>query len=203
MYELGLSSLLFSLLIYHPDWKARQCVCFSSFYICQSKISHCVCTWWYFITLYWSKWITVYFKSSSFSSSAVALPPAGFLKRFIWPGLLLTSLTTNLLFACVYVYHRWGWAGARPSAISSWRAQRGASASVACAQNWSSLSSLGIHGPCTPPPPPPRVVGKTTSAGDRLNSWVCRCSSYTNTRRFLKTWNSSSQLFRSVLWNVQ
>ncbi|CAG07536.1 unnamed protein product, partial [Tetraodon nigroviridis] len=35
-------------------------------------------------------------------------PQKGFLKRFIWPGLLLTSLTANLLFACVYVYHRWG-----------------------------------------------------------------------------------------------
>uniref|UniRef100_H3DCH6 Transmembrane protein 201 n=1 Tax=Tetraodon nigroviridis TaxID=99883 RepID=H3DCH6_TETNG len=33
-------------------------------------------------------------------------PQKGFLKRFIWPGLLLTSLTANLLFACVYVYHR-------------------------------------------------------------------------------------------------
>ncbi|TNM87209.1 hypothetical protein fugu_007439 [Takifugu bimaculatus] len=37
-----------------------------------------------------------------------ATPQKGFLKRLIWPGLLLTSLTANLLFACVYVYHRWG-----------------------------------------------------------------------------------------------
>lgn len=35
-------------------------------------------------------------------------PPKGFLKRLVWPGLLLTSLTANLLFACVYVYHTWG-----------------------------------------------------------------------------------------------
>uniref|UniRef100_A0A1A7X8P4 Transmembrane protein 201 n=2 Tax=Iconisemion striatum TaxID=60296 RepID=A0A1A7X8P4_9TELE len=34
-------------------------------------------------------------------------PPRGFVKRLIWPGLLFVSLTSNLLFACFYVYHRW------------------------------------------------------------------------------------------------
>lgn len=36
-------------------------------------------------------------------------PPAkGFLKRLIWPGLLLASLTANLMFTCLYMYHNWG-----------------------------------------------------------------------------------------------
>ncbi|XP_068162527.1 transmembrane protein 201 [Antennarius striatus] len=34
--------------------------------------------------------------------------PKGLVRRFIWPGLLLASLTSNLLFAGFYVYHRWG-----------------------------------------------------------------------------------------------
>ncbi|KAM9350841.1 transmembrane protein 201 [Symphorus nematophorus] len=35
-------------------------------------------------------------------------PSKGFLKRLVWPGLLLASLTANLLFACFYMYHNWG-----------------------------------------------------------------------------------------------
>ncbi|XP_068607938.1 transmembrane protein 201 [Brachionichthys hirsutus] len=35
-------------------------------------------------------------------------PPKGFVRRLIWPGLLLASLTANLLFAGLYTYHRWG-----------------------------------------------------------------------------------------------
>ncbi|XP_035992665.1 transmembrane protein 201 [Fundulus heteroclitus] len=34
--------------------------------------------------------------------------PKGCVKRFILPGLLLTSLTTNLLLGCFYLYHNWG-----------------------------------------------------------------------------------------------
>ncbi|TDH10625.1 hypothetical protein EPR50_G00077750 [Perca flavescens] len=34
-------------------------------------------------------------------------PPKGFVKRLIWPGLLLVSLTSNLCFACLYMYHNW------------------------------------------------------------------------------------------------
>ncbi|XP_013884770.1 transmembrane protein 201 [Austrofundulus limnaeus] len=34
-------------------------------------------------------------------------PPKGFVKRLIWPGLLLMSLTSNLLFICFYTYHNW------------------------------------------------------------------------------------------------
>ncbi|XP_047225217.1 transmembrane protein 201 isoform X1 [Girardinichthys multiradiatus] len=34
--------------------------------------------------------------------------PKGFVKHFIYPSLLLTSLTANLLFGCFYLYHRWG-----------------------------------------------------------------------------------------------
>ncbi|XP_035512599.1 transmembrane protein 201 [Morone saxatilis] len=34
-------------------------------------------------------------------------PPKGFMKSLIWPGLLLVSLTSNLLFACLYMYHNW------------------------------------------------------------------------------------------------
>ncbi|XP_070696352.1 transmembrane protein 201 [Pempheris klunzingeri] len=34
-------------------------------------------------------------------------PPKSFMKHFIWPGLLLVSLTANLLFACLYTYHNW------------------------------------------------------------------------------------------------
>ncbi|XP_040049824.2 transmembrane protein 201 isoform X2 [Gasterosteus aculeatus] len=34
-------------------------------------------------------------------------PPKGLIKRFIWPGLLLGSLTSNLFFACLYMYHNW------------------------------------------------------------------------------------------------
>lgn len=81
------------------------------------------------------------FKSGPFSSiSSVALPPAGFLKRFIWPGLLLTSLTANLLFACVYAYHRWGWAGVhcvRPCTVSQ---------PLSRVWSQSSLSSIGKCG---------------------------------------------------------
>uniref|UniRef100_A0A1A8EHJ2 Transmembrane protein 201 n=1 Tax=Nothobranchius kadleci TaxID=1051664 RepID=A0A1A8EHJ2_NOTKA len=33
-------------------------------------------------------------------------PPRGFVKRLIWAGLLFVSLTSNLLFACFFVYHR-------------------------------------------------------------------------------------------------
>uniref|UniRef100_A0A3Q3WRZ4 Transmembrane protein 201 n=1 Tax=Mola mola TaxID=94237 RepID=A0A3Q3WRZ4_MOLML len=36
------------------------------------------------------------------------LTPAGFVKRLLWPGLLLTSLTGNVLFASLYIYHKWG-----------------------------------------------------------------------------------------------
>uniref|UniRef100_A0A3P9IW24 Transmembrane protein 201 n=1 Tax=Oryzias latipes TaxID=8090 RepID=A0A3P9IW24_ORYLA len=36
------------------------------------------------------------------------MPPAkGFLKRFIWPGVLFASLSSNLLFAGFYMYHNW------------------------------------------------------------------------------------------------
>lgn len=31
------------------------------------------------------------------------------MKRLIWPGLLLVSLTANLFFACLCMYHKWGW----------------------------------------------------------------------------------------------
>ncbi|XP_047462407.1 transmembrane protein 201 [Mugil cephalus] len=34
-------------------------------------------------------------------------PAKGFTKRLIWPGLLLTSLTANLLCVSFYVYHNW------------------------------------------------------------------------------------------------
>ncbi|XP_028266028.1 transmembrane protein 201 [Parambassis ranga] len=34
-------------------------------------------------------------------------PPKGFLKRLIWPGLLFASLTANLTFAGLYMYHNW------------------------------------------------------------------------------------------------
>ncbi|XP_044067174.1 transmembrane protein 201 [Siniperca chuatsi] len=34
-------------------------------------------------------------------------PPKGFVKLLIWPGLLLVSLTANLFFACLYMYHNW------------------------------------------------------------------------------------------------
>ncbi|KAM8754754.1 transmembrane protein 201 [Acanthopagrus schlegelii] len=35
-------------------------------------------------------------------------PPKGFVRRLIWPGLLLMSLASNLLFAGLYAYHNWG-----------------------------------------------------------------------------------------------
>ncbi|XP_038161907.1 transmembrane protein 201 [Cyprinodon tularosa] len=35
-------------------------------------------------------------------------PPKGIVKYFILPGILLTSLTANLLFGCFYLYHNWG-----------------------------------------------------------------------------------------------
>ncbi|XP_041859646.1 transmembrane protein 201 [Melanotaenia boesemani] len=34
-------------------------------------------------------------------------PPKGLVKHLLWPGLLLASLTANLLFACLYTYHNW------------------------------------------------------------------------------------------------
>ncbi|KAM6929949.1 transmembrane protein 201 [Lycodopsis pacificus] len=34
-------------------------------------------------------------------------PPKGLMKRLIWPGLLLVSLTSNLFFAGLYVYYNW------------------------------------------------------------------------------------------------
>ncbi|KAL6119806.1 tmem201 [Pungitius sinensis] len=34
-------------------------------------------------------------------------PPKGLIKRFVWPGLFLVSLTSNLFFACLYMYHNW------------------------------------------------------------------------------------------------
>ncbi|KAM4562574.1 transmembrane protein 201 [Odontesthes bonariensis] len=34
-------------------------------------------------------------------------PPKGLVRRLIWPGLLLASLTANLLFAGLYMYHNW------------------------------------------------------------------------------------------------
>ncbi|XP_068589360.1 transmembrane protein 201 [Cebidichthys violaceus] len=34
-------------------------------------------------------------------------PPKGLIKRLIWPGLLLVSLTSNLFFAGLYMYHNW------------------------------------------------------------------------------------------------
>ncbi|XP_045912788.1 transmembrane protein 201 [Micropterus dolomieu] len=34
-------------------------------------------------------------------------PPKGFVKRLIWPGLLLVSLTTNLFFTSLYMYQTW------------------------------------------------------------------------------------------------
>ncbi|XP_059188880.1 transmembrane protein 201 isoform X2 [Centropristis striata] len=34
-------------------------------------------------------------------------PPKGFIRRLIWPGLLLLSLTSNLLFGCFYMYNNW------------------------------------------------------------------------------------------------
>ncbi|XP_028309865.1 transmembrane protein 201 [Gouania willdenowi] len=37
----------------------------------------------------------------------VVPPPKGFAKRLMWPGLLLVSLTANLLFSCVYLYNNW------------------------------------------------------------------------------------------------
>ncbi|KAE8293334.1 Transmembrane protein 201 [Larimichthys crocea] len=35
-------------------------------------------------------------------------PPKGVVRSLIWPGLLLVSLTANMLFACLYMYHNWG-----------------------------------------------------------------------------------------------
>ncbi|KAK5923528.1 hypothetical protein CgunFtcFv8_000489 [Champsocephalus gunnari] len=34
-------------------------------------------------------------------------PPKGFIRRLIWPGLLMVSLTSNLVFASVYIYLNW------------------------------------------------------------------------------------------------
>ncbi|XP_037540164.1 transmembrane protein 201 [Nematolebias whitei] len=34
-------------------------------------------------------------------------PSKGFVKRLVWPGLLLVSLTSNLLFVGFYAYHSW------------------------------------------------------------------------------------------------
>ncbi|XP_022072433.2 transmembrane protein 201 [Acanthochromis polyacanthus] len=34
-------------------------------------------------------------------------PPKGLSKRLVWPGLLLASLTANLFFSCLYMYHNW------------------------------------------------------------------------------------------------
>ncbi|KAM6924765.1 transmembrane protein 201 isoform 2-T2 [Xenentodon cancila] len=34
-------------------------------------------------------------------------PEKGFVKRLVWPVLLLASLTANMLFACLYTYHNW------------------------------------------------------------------------------------------------
>uniref|UniRef100_UPI0037E8BD27 transmembrane protein 201 n=1 Tax=Semicossyphus pulcher TaxID=241346 RepID=UPI0037E8BD27 len=33
--------------------------------------------------------------------------PKGFMKRFIWPGLCFVSLTANLVFSGLYMYHNW------------------------------------------------------------------------------------------------
>lgn len=35
-------------------------------------------------------------------------PPKGFIKRLVWPGLFFVSLTANMLFAGLYLYHNWG-----------------------------------------------------------------------------------------------
>lgn len=47
----------------------------------------------------------------------------GFIKRLIWPGLLLVSLTSNLCFACLYMYHNWRWTVDGSAAVLSWPAQ--------------------------------------------------------------------------------
>ena len=51
---------------------------------------------------------------------------SGFVKRLVWPGLLLASLTANLLFACFYMYHNWGWTddGSAAAAVLLWPARR-------------------------------------------------------------------------------
>lgn len=49
---------------------------------------------------------------------------AGFVRRLIWPGLLLMSLASNLLFAGLYVYHNWGWkVHESPAAVLLWSAE--------------------------------------------------------------------------------
>lgn len=66
--------------------------------------------------------------------------PAGLVTRLIWPGLLLASLTVNLLFACLYVYNQWGWAVGRSATVLPWPA-RSDSASVLTVD-------LGARQPC-------------------------------------------------------
>ncbi|KAM3871601.1 transmembrane protein 201 [Diretmus argenteus] len=34
-------------------------------------------------------------------------PSKGFVRRLLWPGLLLVSFSANLFFACLYMYHNW------------------------------------------------------------------------------------------------
>lgn len=49
---------------------------------------------------------------------------AGFVRRLIWPGLLLMSLASNLLFAGLYAYHNWGWKVLESTAaVLLWSAQ--------------------------------------------------------------------------------
>lgn len=47
----------------------------------------------------------------------------GFVKRLIWPGLLLVSLTTNLFFTSLYMYQTWRWTVDGSAAVLLWPAQ--------------------------------------------------------------------------------
>lgn len=67
---------------------------------------------------------------------------AGFVKRLIWPGLLLASLTANLLFTCLYMYHNWGWTVDGSAAVLLWPAQ---SEFLSCLWTWESFSNAGKH----------------------------------------------------------
>lgn len=68
------------------------------------------------------------------------MTPAGLVTRLIWPGLLLASLTANLLFACLYMYSQWGWTVGRSATVLLWPA-RSDSASVLTVD-------LGARQPC-------------------------------------------------------